>query len=338
VHSNHSTHGGGIQVLLQGGTTVHMSELHVFENTALDGGGIGVRGDGTAQLHDSRIVSNEANDSGGGIHLSGGASLITMRTTLEGNAASRGGGIGSHTPSVTMLNETTLSHNHGAHQGGAIWQNMGTRSRLDRVTVVGNAAEVGGAMWIHDASDCDGTVGTTIANSVIAHNMSTTTPGAILSGDPASGGPSGQTACTIIFTSLMWGHTVDVQDPAVVGSWTSEPPAFASYHPALPSERRDLRFGPAASLQWGATTSQAGGHRDWYRDRDDDRMFDGWEALHGLDPTVDDAHEDLDGDGLSNGQEAWNGTWPELIDTDGGDVPDGEELTTGTDPLDPADG
>ena len=28
----------------------------------------------------------------------------------------------------------------------------------------------------------------------------------------------------------------------------------------------------------------------------------------------------------------------ELIDTDGGDVPDGEELTTGTDPLDPADG
>ncbi len=45
-------------------------------------------------------------------------------------------------------------------------------------------------------------------------------------------------------------------------------------------------------------------------DSDDDGMLDGWEVQYGLDPLVDDASGDLDGDGVLNYQEYLNGTDP----------------------------
>ena len=45
-------------------------------------------------------------------------------------------------------------------------------------------------------------------------------------------------------------------------------------------------------------------------DGDHDEMGDGWEREHGLDPGVDDAAEDLDGDGFDNRTEYLLGTDP----------------------------
>lgn len=71
-------------------------------------------------------------------------------------------------------------------------------------------------------------------------------------------------------------------------------------------------------------------------DSDDDGMPDWWEILHGLDPfDPSDAHEDLDGDGLTNLEEYLLGTDPNNSDTDGDGVPDGEEVALGLDPLHP---
>ena len=61
-------------------------------------------------------------------------------------------------------------------------------------------------------------------------------------------------------------------------------------------------------------------------DTDEDGMPDGYETAHGLDPEVNDADGDLDGDGISNLEEFENGTLPEEPDTDGDGLTDSEEI------------
>ena len=79
-------------------------------------------------------------------------------------------------------------------------------------------------------------------------------------------------------------------------------------------------------------------------DTDEDGMPDGYETAHGLNPEVDDAEGDLDGDTITNFDEFANGTLPEEKDTDGDGLDDNVEngsgtwasaTMTGTDPLDP---
>src|SRR5690606_19853976 len=57
-----------------------------------------------------------------------------------------------------------------------------------------------------------------------------------------------------------------------------------------------------------------------------------FERAHGLNPAVDDAAGDPDGDGLANRDEYAHGTSPLLADTDGDGVHDGDEVAAGTDP------
>ena len=82
-------------------------------------------------------------------------------------------------------------------------------------------------------------------------------------------------------------------------------------------------------------------------DTDGDGMNDGWEQVHsGFDPAVDNATDgnldndigaDLDGDGLTNGQECELGTNPGSADTDGDGVGDGAEVAQNSDPNDASD-
>lgn len=66
-------------------------------------------------------------------------------------------------------------------------------------------------------------------------------------------------------------------------------------------------------------------------DPDLDNMSSDYERAHGLNPALDDAAADLDGDGASNLAEYRARTLPEKPDTDADGLPDGEELSAGTD-------
>ena len=72
-------------------------------------------------------------------------------------------------------------------------------------------------------------------------------------------------------------------------------------------------------------------------DKDNDGMYDPWEERCKLDTTRNDSQEDMDGDGLTNGQEAELGTSPCDPDTDNGGETDGSEVLTKNkrDPLNP---
>jgi len=67
-------------------------------------------------------------------------------------------------------------------------------------------------------------------------------------------------------------------------------------------------------------------------DTDGDGMPDSWEIANGLNPNVNDAGEDPDGDGLTSLREYQLGTNPKNADTDGDGMPDGWEVQHGLDP------
>ncbi|MFN0140543.1 MAG: Ig-like domain-containing protein [Pyrinomonadaceae bacterium] len=74
------------------------------------------------------------------------------------------------------------------------------------------------------------------------------------------------------------------------------------------------------------------------RDSDNDGMTDEDEAQNGTNPNdPSDADGDLDGDGVTNGDEVEKGTNPNSVDSDGDGVSDGEEIRLGYNPLDPND-
>lgn len=72
-------------------------------------------------------------------------------------------------------------------------------------------------------------------------------------------------------------------------------------------------------------------------DRDGDGMPNDYEIDNGLDPDLDDASVDGDSDSLSHLEEYRRGTDPQGADSDGDGVADRQEVSDGTDPLDPAD-
>jgi uncharacterized protein (DUF1800 family) len=67
-------------------------------------------------------------------------------------------------------------------------------------------------------------------------------------------------------------------------------------------------------------------------DSDSDGMPDTWELAHRLDPAVNDASGDADGDGLGNRAEFQAGANPQLRDSDGDGLDDARENTLGTNP------
>ena len=70
-------------------------------------------------------------------------------------------------------------------------------------------------------------------------------------------------------------------------------------------------------------------------DSDGDLLPDAWETANGLDPNnAADARFDTDGDGLTNAQEYFYKTDPNLADTDGDGISDGAEVSVGTSPID----
>lgn len=68
-------------------------------------------------------------------------------------------------------------------------------------------------------------------------------------------------------------------------------------------------------------------------DSDLDGMGDGWEVRYSMNPHTNDAAGDIDGDGLSNLEEAGLGSNPRSDDTDGDGLKDGWEAANGLDLL-----
>jgi DNA/RNA-binding domain of Phe-tRNA-synthetase-like protein len=82
---------------------------------------------------------------------------------------------------------------------------------------------------------------------------------------------------------------------------------------------------PLDASEWSDADSDGiGDNAD--TDDDNDGMPDQWEASYGLDPFVDDAQYDMDGDGRTNISEYTSGTNPAATDSDGDGVSDSDDI------------
>ena len=106
----------------------------------------------------------------------------------------------------------------------------------------------------------------------------------------------------------------------------------------MPARGRDYYFAVRAgdvAGNWSAATYLNIPTKSYMQDNDGDGMSDTWEWEYDLDQSSDDSRDDADRDGLTNGEEFVCETNPRSSDTDGDGHPDSEEVSLGTDPLDP---
>lgn len=140
----------------------------------------------------------------------------------------------------------------------------------------------------------------------------------------------------------------DSIDPAT-SSLSTQPIVFTSWNDRMDflesSERYEARlihFGPDEIDTDGdglfdKEEQQVYGTDPESVDTDGDGMPDGWEVTQGMRPTVNDATDDTDNDGLNNLGEWQAGTNPHSTDTDFDTLPDGWEVAHGLDPLESFD-
>ncbi|MBZ5555371.1 MAG: DUF11 domain-containing protein [Acidobacteriia bacterium] len=189
VFTNNSTvDGDGGGVALFDGGTITISNTTFSNNTARTAGGASTEGGGifigftgnvtTLTIQDSTITGNQAPSAsplqqGGGLFTFGGGSTNYQihNTTISNNVAGNdGGGVFSGGP-ITIDQGSAITGNTSGRFGGGLVTNDTTA--ISNVTITGNgAASGGGGLYSNTGT-------TTVTNSRIANNTSTTGPIAV---------------------------------------------------------------------------------------------------------------------------------------------------------------
>ncbi|HEX5229015.1 MAG TPA: right-handed parallel beta-helix repeat-containing protein [Bryobacteraceae bacterium] len=175
---------GGGAINNQG--TLNVSYCLFTNNNGIPGGTIW--NDGTLVVDNVSFIGNQAGGyGGGGIYNDFYGTAEISNSTFDANEANAGSAIVNEGPSLKVLS-STMSNGTTTSNGGAITNYQGSVS-LTNVTIVGNQAPNGGAIWNSDkitinnstitlnrATNHTGGVSstnTTVANSIISGNYDT---------------------------------------------------------------------------------------------------------------------------------------------------------------------
>jgi hypothetical protein len=174
--------GGERGLTVREGTSSFSDLLIQGNNTAGNGGGVGVFDGADVTMSDCVVTANEATSPyhGGGVYVSG-ASLLMERCDLSANQAVQGGAIYIETGALELV-DCTISGNTASSHGGAVRLRDGATVVASGTTLEGNSASGrGGAVSIED-SDSDWT------SCSFIDNVASTGGGALhLSGQGSTG-------------------------------------------------------------------------------------------------------------------------------------------------------
>jgi hypothetical protein len=136
VSDNTSVDSSGGGILVETGSTLEMTRCTVRDNRATSQTGVGTGGGihaaGTTTLTDCLIEANEAANSGGGLYVIGGTTTLLGTTQVRQNNAGLGGGIavatGTNVSGVLIVAETcrVTENMAGEGFGGGIRRSGGT--------------------------------------------------------------------------------------------------------------------------------------------------------------------------------------------------------------------
>lgn len=148
--------GGGIRFARGDGTgALHMSNVHIYGNSALWGGGLWVGMDAEVTGENVQIYDNTATAYGGGVRLWGGRATFE-NSNIYDNSAPRGGGVYAtqeegFAPRLTLPASADIYDNEaltGDGSGGGIYMRQGAVSLADGADIYSNNAINGGGAYL----------------------------------------------------------------------------------------------------------------------------------------------------------------------------------------------
>ncbi len=356
------------------GGSLAMADLTVQGADALgSGGGINAQELSSLELYRVTVQDNASTTFGGGLFASnsGGDPFHLEDCVFADNQARRGGAVFALGTDLVVTggrfqgNQTVEGFHTGDDLGAAIYADNSLPGEanselvLTGVAFVGNVSENARVVHLDDGSSVwDGVVAlrNDARSAFQIESASVDLFGTVFQGNSFDE--------DVYVAGMSWGATafasqapIDVQllglqlweertprsvpmlHPGFVLRGATHPDT--TLHGRLGSTTHDRGLVDRADADGSRRDAGVGGvhPRDarWRLDVDGDGMSDGWEVWFGLDPSLDDSTDDLDGDGLTNLAEHDAGTHPGLADSDGDGVNDPDEPPAGTDPLRPAD-
>ncbi|MCE9613686.1 MAG: right-handed parallel beta-helix repeat-containing protein [Lentisphaerae bacterium] len=261
-----------------------------------NGGGVFVGAAGV--VRDCLITNNIAGDLGGGLYLIAGA--LVERCVIAGNVATNRGG-GAYLNGGGTLRNDLVTANRAAGGGGVTILNSGLAESCTIVSNTATSAALGGGLRISGAGSA--------RNSIVYYNslpnLFTNSASAVLRNlctVPAVSGAGNQTNAPGLSAATGW------QLPAgstSIDAGTNQPWMGNEIDLAGLPRVLDGTGGGSSTVDLGAFE-----YLHPTADSDHDGQPDAWELSQRLNPRVDDAGEDLDGDGFVNGDEYVAGTSP----------------------------
>jgi len=182
TNGNSGTEGGGICFARGTGSgTLSLSNVNIYDNTALWGGGLWVGLDAEVIGEGVDIYDNTATIYGGGVRLYGGRAEFT-NSNIYDNTAPSGAGIyatleSDFSPELSLLSSADVYGNQALTEGGlggGIYMSEGAVVVADGSNINENSAIAGGGIYATGS-----TLNIDISDSVLMGNTATTDGGGI---------------------------------------------------------------------------------------------------------------------------------------------------------------
>jgi predicted outer membrane repeat protein len=165
TNGNTGFEGGGIRFAYGTGTgTLHLNDVHIYNNNAQWGGGIWIGPDAQVIASDIEVYNNTATTFGGGVRLFG-SRLFIENSNIHDNTAPLGGGVygtleNTFSSVLDLTSTVNISDNQaltGDGQGGGVFLREGTFILAGGSAISSNDALQGGGVYL-DNSDMDAVV------------------------------------------------------------------------------------------------------------------------------------------------------------------------------------
>lgn len=318
---------------------IEVAHVTLRHGASTDGGAIWGQGS-EFLLRDVRLEDNSALDDGGAVWLRNSTFVANDVQVVDSSSGARGGAIYAESSAVTW--ERGRLSGNSASVGGALYVDNGGTAGADdavvlrNVTLQANAAASASVAWMNLSEDrtnlWEQSVfvghGGTDAAVQIEGAMLVVAPWIVGDTSSASFAPSAQGTRLDLIRPVVTGGTAPVSVPSLIPVETQTLAAVPLWDAVgyrndlwtLEADAALLGVGwpRARDLDGGASSVGVAGGSYASRlaqldrlDLDADGLPDGWERRFGLDPQVDDALGDADGDTVSNLDEFVQGTRPD---------------------------